>query len=71
MLMSNDNSGVEQLHFRVVPEPPREQWTPTEMTYRVEERDQLWNVFMKSTVARIEIPEVTHIRLQVRCGHVV
>jgi ZPR1 zinc-finger domain len=44
--------------FKIKPEPPRESWTPSKMTFTVNNTADLWRACFKSQYARIEIPEL-------------
>ncbi|KND03071.1 uncharacterized protein SPPG_02136 [Spizellomyces punctatus DAOM BR117] len=47
-----------EVRFKVVPEPPEEEWKARKLTLRITDRTQLWNVLLKSPYATIEIPEL-------------
>ena len=40
------------------PDPPQSDWKPVKLTLRVTDRQDLWNVLLKSPQARVEIPEL-------------
>ncbi|KNE69474.1 hypothetical protein AMAG_14044 [Allomyces macrogynus ATCC 38327] len=46
------------LYFQVVPEPPQDQWVCKRLEYHVRERNHLWNVLLKSSHARVEVPDL-------------
>jgi hypothetical protein len=45
------------IYFKVKPEISPDEWVSKKMSYRITQRGQLWNVFLKSPYCRVEIVE--------------
>lgn len=44
--------------FRIVPDPPREEWLPTKYSLRVRSGKDLWRICHKSRWARVTVPHM-------------
>lgn len=44
--------------FRIIPDPPREEWEPTKITFRIRTGEDLWRVFHKSKWGRLTVPSL-------------
>lgn len=45
-------------YFKILPDPPENEWKPLKMTFKINSTKDLWRVCLKSQYARIEIPEL-------------
>lgn len=44
--------------MQVIPDPPKEEWEPTKLTFRIRTGDDLWRVFHKSKWGRLTVPSI-------------
>lgn len=44
--------------FRIKPEPPQAEWTPKRMVLKIQSRQDLWRVCMRSSYSTVIIPEL-------------
>jgi hypothetical protein len=47
-----------KVFMQLKPDPPQEAWKPVKLTVKLNSREDLWRVCLKSPYARIEIPEL-------------
>ena len=44
--------------MQVVPDPPKEEWEPTKLTFRIRTGEDLWRVCHKSKWGRLTVPSI-------------
>lgn len=44
--------------MQIIPDPPREEWEPTKITFRIRTGEDLWRVFHKSKWGRLTVPSL-------------
>lgn len=44
--------------MQVIPDPPKEEWEPTKLTFRIRTGQDLWRVCHKSKWGRLTVPSI-------------